>query len=369
MSHTINVEGSSSLSYDIFIGRDLWDQFQTYCNQHFSGRQLVIIIDEKVQRLHGEIISKNCYSVFDDCRIHAIPEGEQSKSMEQWSRLVEAILTDGVERGTPVLAVGGGVTGDLGGFTASAVLRGLPLLHMPTSLLAMVDSSIGGKTGINHATGKNLIGAFYQPDAVFADVDFLKTLERNEWINGLGEVIKYGAIQNPELLDVTEQLVQQGFEPSNQWVDLIARCAAVKADIVQQDMLESGVRAYLNFGHTFAHALEKRAGFGTISHGEAVFVGMLAAIYASAECGGEVSKARLSPFKPLYNIKLNSEIADIEALTRLMSRDKKVKNGIIRLILLRRCGDPYIHPCKNMDLIKHSWRYALDSMNKDTASR
>lgn len=368
MLHTIDVKSHSKQDYPIHIASSIWEEFRQFCSRHFSDRQLVIIIDEKVHKLHGETISRECKRLFSNCRFYPVPEGEQSKSQDQWQRLVDGILNDGVERGTPVLVVGGGVTGDVGGFTAASVMRGLPLLHMPTSLLAMVDSSIGGKTGINHTTGKNLIGAFYQPKAVFVNVDFLNTLEPKEWINGLGEVIKYGAISDPALLDRTEKLIKEGFQPSDGWADLIAKCATVKAEIVQKDTLESGVRAYLNFGHTFAHALEKKAGYGKISHGKAVFIGMLAALYASAERGADVSEARFASFLPLFKVDLNSQQADITQLVALMKRDKKVKQGTIRLILLNDWGAPYIYKCNEMHLINRAWKHAFNVLTQDSLS-
>lgn len=362
MLETINVQVTSELSYPITVGDDIWKKFHSFCADNYSSQKLVVIIDERVHSLHGENIQQQCQVYFDQCVFLTVPEGEQSKSTGQWNKLVDSVLKEGVERTTPVLVVGGGVTGDVGGFTAASVLRGLPLIHMPTSLLAMVDSSIGGKTGINHTTGKNLIGAFYQPDAVFAGVNFLETLDRSEWINGLAEILKYAAIQDPSLFDQAAGLVQQGFTPSENWVNLISKCAAIKADIVQQDMLEGGVRAVLNFGHTFAHALEKQAGYGTVSHGEAVFTGMLAAVYVSRQQGAAIEYTRFAPFIPLYDIHLNKKTTEIDKLLELMTRDKKVKGGKIRLILLEDWGTPCIRECEDSELIRDAWQFAFTKL-------
>lgn len=362
MSHTINVQVDLQLSYPIIVGASIWEEFRAFCVENYAAQKLIVIIDEKVRALHGEQISDECATYFEESIFLEVPEGEQSKSLKQWNKLVDSMLKEGVERTTPVLVVGGGVTGDVGGFAAASALRGLPLIHMPTSLLAMVDSSIGGKTGINHVTGKNLIGAFYQPEAVFSNVNFLETLERSEWINGLAEILTYAAIRKPDLFDQAADLVNKGFKPSEGWTDLISKCAAIKADIVQKDMLEGGIRAYLNFGHTFAHALEKRAGYGTISHGEAVFTGMLAAVYASQQQGATVEDTRFDPFLSLYDIRLDKKTTDIKKLSDLMNRDKKVKGGKIRLILLEDWGIPRIHECEESTLIRNSWEFAFSKL-------
>jgi len=363
MFQTIKVHTSGGDSYPVKVGEELWEEFSDFCTKRYSPEKLVIIVDEKVFGLHSAAIREGSSKYFDECHIFRIPEGEQSKSVSQWNKLQDMALSEGIERSTPFLVIGGGVTGDLGGFAASTVLRGVPLLHMPTSLLAMVDSSIGGKTGVNHQTGKNLIGTFYQPDAVFTDIRYLNTLEEKEWINGMSEMLKYAAIQNEELFTVIEKLISRGFEPSDRWTDLIAECIRIKAEIVQKDTKESGIRAYLNFGHTFGHALEKNAGFGIISHGEAVFVGMLAAVYASRQRGATLDDTRFNSFLPFYRLSLTEEAQNIKQLGRLMSRDKKVKDGMIRLILLHDWEEPYIYECKDERLIHEAWKFAFGKIN------
>lgn len=364
MSHAIEVEVHYQKKYSVYVGMDLWDKFREFCSQRYSSRKVYIIIDARVNKLHGQKVLSGCAEYFDDCTLIEVPEGEQSKSMAEWSTLVDKILEQGAERTTPVVAVGGGVTGDVAGFTAASVLRGIPLIHIPTSLLAMVDSSIGGKTGINHHTGKNLIGAFYQPDAVFSDIYFLETLEDREWVNGLSEVVKYAAIRDPEIFDRVQQLIKEGFAPSPEWVGLVADSAQIKTDIVREDTLETGKRAFLNFGHTFAHALEKSAGFGAISHGEAVFVGMLAACYVSQHNGAVIDCTRFTPFMPLYNIDLEDSAADTEKLISLMARDKKVKDDTIRLVLLEAWGSPVLAKYDDAELLKDAWEFALDQVKQ-----
>lgn len=364
MSHITEVPVTMEQRYIVNVGKNLWEEVRNFCAENYPAQKLIIAIDEEVNRLHGNTITAGCAKFFDDIHLLTIPQGEQSKSVAQWNKSLNIILKKGIERSTPLLAVGGGVTGDLAGFMAASALRGIPLVHMPTTLLAMVDSSIGGKTGINHETGKNLIGAFYQPDAVFADVNFLETLPDKEWINGLSEILKYAAIAAPALFDSAAECVASGFKPSGKWIELIGKSASIKIDTVIRDTLEAGVRAFLNFGHTFGHALEKNAGYGTISHGEAVLTGMLAAFEASKELGGNLEVNRLDDFLNLYSIRLDTKAVPVDDLIETMKQDKKVKDGNIRLVLLKEWGHPYIHTCRDRQLLHHAWEFALHKINR-----
>ena len=364
MSLTTEVSVSIGQHYAVTIGENLWDEAGRFFRRHYSTGKLVIIIDEHVRSLHGETLQRECAEIFEHVEIISIPQGEQSKSISCWNKTLDAVLKSGVERNTPLLAVGGGVTGDLGGFVAATALRGIPLIHMPTSLLAMVDSAIGGKTGINHETGKNLIGSFYQPQAVFADVTYLGTLSEPEWVNGLSEILKYAAISDPSLFELAFDCVSSGFQPNESWTKLIAESAAIKSDIVSRDTLESGKRAFLNFGHTFAHAIEKKAGYGTISHGEAVLVGMLAACKASNNLGGDIPVEIFNDFIDLYSIQLDEQSLPVDELIDAMRHDKKVKDGQIRLVLLKKWGSPYLHTCTDERLLKEAWKFAYQTINE-----
>lgn len=368
MSLTIDVPIAVDQSYTVTVGRDIWESFKSFCSETYSPHKLVVVIDEQVQELHGSIISEQCSAYFEELQFCPVPQGEKSKSVGMWNKMLDSVLAEGVERSTPLLAIGGGVTGDLAGFVAATALRGIPLIHMPTSLLAMVDSSIGGKTGVNHPTGKNLVGSFYQPAAVFTDPDFLQTLPQKEWINGLSEILKYAAISEPSLVDSIARNVSAGFEPSENWTRLIAKSASIKCTIVSKDSLESGIRGFLNFGHTFGHALEKNAGYGTISHGEAVFIGMLAAQKASTMLGSPLDMEFFDPFIDLYNISPDITSLDVDELIDTMGRDKKVENGNIRLILLKEWGTPYIEICKEPKILKEAWQFAFERCNNATDS-
>lgn len=365
MSLTTEVSVSLQQQYDVTVGNDLWSELGSFCRERYSPKKLIIVIDEYVHSLHGETLHRECSAFFEKTEVVRIPRGEQSKSFACWNKTLDVVLKSGVERKTPLLAVGGGVTGDLGGFVAATALRGIPLIHMPTSLLAMVDSSIGGKTGINHETGKNLIGSFYQPDAVFADVNFLETLSEKEWVNGLSEILKYAAISDPSLFEMAYDCVHSGSRPGELWTKIIAKSAAIKCEIVSHDTLETGRRAFLNFGHTFGHALEKKAGYGTISHGEAVLVGMLAACKASNELGGEVPPEIFDDFMNLYSIGLDEHAIRIDDLIDAMQHDKKVQNGQIRLVLLNDWGSPYLYTCTDERLLREAWSFAYHTINEN----
>lgn len=363
MAYQLDLNISLKEGYKVFIGKEVWDEFLYHCKTSYSSRKIFIIIDENVNSFYGQEIKQRCREYFKNTYLIEIPAGEKSKSVSVWSDVCDEVLGNGVERTTPVVAAGGGVTGDLAGFVASTALRGVPFIQLPTTLLAMVDSSVGGKTGVNHAKGKNLIGSYYQPDAVFARLSFLKTLPEQEWVNGLAEMLKYAAISNPGLFDKLEEAVSCGFTPNEQWEQLTYECVKIKGDIVEADAREAGVRAFLNFGHTFGHALEKLAGFKTISHGEAVFAGMFAATYLSTKKSAPVQMARFYPFKTLYDIELPKR-DKIETLIKTMHADKKVKDEKLRLILLKDWGEPVIKNVNDKNLLKEAWLAAYQELKK-----
>lgn len=356
MSEIISVSTISKDSYHIKIGKNLIEEVSGFISSNFSAKKLFVIIDEKAYTHHSEYIDEGLSKDFERVIKYVVPSGESNKSLEQFSSIVHFVLQTGVERSTALLAVGGGVVGDLAGFVAASVLRGIPLIHMPTTLLAMVDSSIGGKTGVNHVVGKNLVGAFYQPKAVFADIRFLKTLPRKEWVNGLSEIIKYGMIEAPDIFEQLESLTKGGELASPQsWVPIIKQSAKIKADIVSKDVKESGLREALNFGHTFAHVIENVGGYDKYSHGEAVYAGMFGAVAASNALGASISSSNLEQFKALYDFNLNELSSTPKELTQLMLNDKKVKDKTIRLILLQNLGKPITRSFSETLLIEESW--------------
>jgi 3-dehydroquinate synthase len=277
--------------------------------------------------------------------IAAIPDGEAHKGWESLNRIYDAMLAARCDRGTTVIALGGGVVGDVAGFAAATFMRGVPFVQIPTTLLAQVDSSVGGKTAINHPLGKNMIGAFHQPVGVLADMDTLATLPERELKAGLAEVIKHGLIQDAAFFDWIDANVERllARDPAA-LARAVQRSVEIKAAIVARDERETGDRALLNYGHTFGHAIEAGLGFGTWLHGEAIGAGMVMAADLSARLGhlGAADVARIRSVIARAGLPAAGPEFGSERYLSLMSLDKKVDSGRLRFILLRRLGDAYI---------------------------
>ncbi|MDR9387806.1 MAG: 3-dehydroquinate synthase [Balneolaceae bacterium] len=320
------------------------------------------IIDERVAQVHSDLLGEltqhpQCLGAF------TVPSGEASKSVEQWQRLSSELLEAGCQRSDTLLILGGGVTGDVGGFVASTLMRGVRTLQIPTTLLAMVDSAIGGKTGINHTKGKNLLGTFSKADAVLFDMDLLSTLPREEWVNGTGEILKYGFIADPTLLEELSSNAMPDLEPNTQR-QIIQRCADIKALIVAKDYRESGQRMFLNFGHTFGHALEHVAGYGALAHGLAVMVGMKAAIWLSNQRGASIQDDVIDMHLPDSVQEVLSPMREsmeetVEALVAAMGADKKATSSGLRLILLDQLAEPVVVEDCTKDELMRAWTHAL----------
>jgi len=292
------------------------------------------------------------------------PDGEVSKSLEEVNHVYTWLLENHFERRSTIIALGGGVVGDMSGFIAATFLRGINLIQVPTTLLAQVDSSIGGKVGINHALGKNLIGAFYQPRMVLADVDFFKTLPREEFICGMGEVIKYGILGSKPLFEILENHLPEILQKDK---DLLSRivfdCAQIKAKIVEEDERELGIRAHLNLGHTFGHALETFYKSETLKHGQAVLLGMRCAIWASLQLKvlEEESARRMDRLIRQVGVRLpGQKKMDPPSLIAIMKRDKKVKDGRINLVLPAGIGQVTIRPVSDEALLQASFESLQD---------
>jgi 3-dehydroquinate synthase len=356
MSNRIDVEALSG-NYEAVAGKNILEEELLPLLSRFSSDKLFLLVDENVWKHHESRLIEILKTAAKELHVMQVPSGEQSKSISFWSQAIDFLLNNRVRRNTPVIVAGGGVTGDVGGFAAAAALRGVPLIHLPTTLLAMVDSSIGGKTGINHAAGKNLIGAFYQPAGVIADTAFLSTLPETEWINGLSEILKYGAIRDASIFDDASFFLEENFRQRVspvQLSQLISKCIRVKADIVKEDEFESGVRAFLNFGHTFAHALEKACSYSTISHGEAVYLGMLAAQKLSNLEGGNVHGDFIKKFSGLYHYRVSKEALSLVDLISYMKSDKKRTDKQLRFVLLKEWQHPELKSVLNHRHIEQS---------------
>jgi len=365
-------------SYDIFIGSALLYRIQDFIPQDVNNRSFFIVTDKHVEQYAANVRGQILQGGARICEMMVVPSGEKTKSYTQVEKLTSWMLQKGINRDSTVLAIGGGVVGDLTGFCASIVMRGVKFIQIPTTLLAQVDSSVGGKTGINTAEGKNLVGTFYQPTAVIADIETLKTLPRRELLSGYAEVVKYGLIQDAGFF---KWLEQNGERVCNLEDDALAHaielsCRA-KAEIVQTDERESGRRAVLNLGHTFGHALEAAAGYGgVLLHGEAVSIGMVMAFELSARMGlcsaEEVERVE----QHLSHIGLPTRASLVEGLAtnvtklmEVMERDKKVVAGKMVFVLANAIGDTIMHKGVPENLVRDVLRDSLGGEIKGAKGR
>ncbi len=326
-----------------------------------KGRCLVVT-DENVHDLYGaSFVEGLALEGWQPHRI-SVPPGEETKSLAHLARLYDVALSWGVDRQTPVLALGGGVVGDLAGYAAATLLRGLPLVQLPTSLIAQVDSALGGKTGINHTTGKNLIGAFHQPALVLADPATLASLPVREWTSGLAEVVKHALIADAPFFDWLEAHWEAILTRKPGFVrPMVRRAAAIKAAVVSEDERELGRRAILNFGHTFGHAVERVAGYGVFTHGEAVALGMRAALHLSHHLHPTLPFARAEDL--LLRLPIPAPIPALATadLYEAMQTDKKKQAGGLRFVLLRTLGEAYVVEGVARGDVEEALQYALAS--------
>jgi len=330
--------------YPIYIGAGLLARADLIV-ERLRRKKVAIITNTVVAPLYLAPLKRALEARGVEVVTITLPDGEANKNWETLNRIFDALLEHRCERGTTLIALGGGVVGDLAGFAAAAFLRGVPYIQVPTTLLAQVDSAVGGKTAINHPLGKNMIGAFYQPRAVITDTDTLASLAPRELAAGLAEVIKYGLIRDPALFEWLEKnvarVVKREGEPL---AHAIERSCAIKAEIVALDEREDGVRALLNFGHTFGHAIEAGMGYGAWLHGEAVAAGMVLAARLSQRLGliSVQDVARVSALLASAGLPVAAPDFGLERYLELMGHDKKVEGGRIRFILLKRVGEAYV---------------------------
>ena len=305
-------------------------------------RKALVVTDTNVRQAWAEPVATQLAGMGLHAVVAEVPAGESSKSLAALGLLYDQLMDLQADRHTLVVAVGGGVIGDLAGFAAASFNRGLPLVMVPTTLLAQVDSSEGGKTGINHPRGKNLIGAFHQPVGVWIDIGTLATLPGREFQSGLAEVVKYGVIQDPEFFEYLENHAEEALTRTPHVLrHLVARSCRLKADVVEQDELEhTGLRAILNFGHTVAHAIENVAGYGQYLHGEAVSCGMLAEMQLAEKLGWVDHELTTRLERLLQSLHLPVRISNChnDALMAAMKYDKKNRSGKVRFVLPRGLG-------------------------------
>lgn len=344
-------------SYPILIGAGLLGT-PGLLTPYVSGGRALIVSNEVVAPLHLASLQKCLQGV--DCDTLILPDGEHTKNLQTLNLVFDRLLESRHERSTTLIALGGGVTGDLTGFAAASYQRGVNFIQVPTTLLAQVDSSVGGKTGVNHPLGKNMIGAFYQPKVVLADIDVLSTLPARELRAGLSEVIKYGLLGNAEFFIWLEAHIDALLAGDSELLaQAVKICCEEKARIVAEDEREGGKRALLNLGHTFGHAIESAMGYGVWLHGEAVATGMVMAADLSHRLGwisaDDASRARALIERAGLPVVPPPQIS-AEQFMALMSVDKKVQSGKIRFVLLRHIGDAVVEADIPAELLQQTLR-------------
>ncbi len=347
--------------YDILVGDDLIGEAGRWIAPLLKRPKVFVVADEQVCSLHLETLARGLSDHGIEWSLIALPPGEACKSFDQLAELVDRLLAERLERSDLLLAFGGGVIGDLAGFAAAIALRGIGFVQIPTTLLAQVDSSVGGKTGINTSRGKNLVGTFHQPLLVLADSGVLSTLPRRELLAGYAEVVKYGLIQDESFFAWLEGHGQHLLDGDHDSLRrAVLTSCRIKAEVVAADEREAGRRALLNLGHTFGHALEAEVGYGgELLHGEAVAIGMVMAFDLSAQLGlcpaedaARVRRHLAAVGLPTSLEALPGRIWDPDRLLDHMSRDKKVEEGRIGFVLARRIGEAYMDRSVPLDAVR-----------------
>lgn len=321
--------------YRVVVGSGLLAESGHMIANVLTPRRCALVTDSNVAPLYAGIVHQSLEKSGFQPVLITIPAGEASKSLSLTEKICDAMIASGLDRSALLIALGGGVIGDLAGFAASIYYRGIPFIQIPTTIVAQVDSSIGGKTGVNASGGKNLIGAFHQPSLVIADVDTLASLPPREFNEGFAEVIKHAAIRDPSMLDDLDDLAP-----------LVARNVGIKAAIVAEDEFETkGIRALLNFGHTIGHGIEAAAGYGELLHGEAISLGLVAACRLSVAKAGlpqsQCDQILAALQKYDLPLRLAPEIST-DSILQALRKDKKFHSGAVRFVLLRSLGDAFV---------------------------
>jgi 3-dehydroquinate synthase len=344
-------------SYPLHFGEDVPAQIRAeVARMREAGRKIAVLTDAQVAKAQSDRFA----ALFGDAPVLVVPAGESAKSLNEFGRALDFLAEKRIDRSGALFAFGGGVVGDLAGFAASAWLRGIDFYQVPTTLLAMVDSSVGGKTGINVVAGKNLVGAFHQPRGVFIDPAVLRTLPPREFAAGMAEVIKYGLLGDGALFTRLER--QPLTVESSDLAGIIRRCCEIKAEIVRADereLAKEGGRALLNLGHTFAHAIEQVAGYGAYLHGEAVAIGLSAASRLSQKLDifsvAEVSRVESVLAAHQLPIRLRASLR-LDDLLAAMARDKKVRAGLLRFVVLHGIGEARTRDSVPLELAEQAFR-------------
>ncbi len=341
---TLNVPLKDN-SYNIYIDDDLTEKAAQFAAEGKFSKIALIVADTNTEKSYGEPLRNALVKRGVKARLFVVAAGENSKSLSTAEKIYMAASEMGLDRKSVIFAAGGGVVGDMAGFAAATYMRGVPFVQFPTTLLAQVDSSVGGKVAVNLPLGKNLVGAFYQPKAVFISLAALKTLPRREIATGLGEIIKYGVIADKELFSFLEEKGDKIYRlDKDALIRIISRSCEIKADVVSKDEKEGGLRRILNFGHTLAHAIEQETNYTRYNHGEAVAVGMAGATDISRKLGfiDEETAARIIKLIENLNLPVKAKGCRAENIYGELFRDKKTVDGKINWVLAKNIGEVFV---------------------------
>jgi 3-dehydroquinate synthase len=328
-------------SYDILIGRNFLSRLGDHLSHLKTARRALVVTNPVINKLYGKILSEGLQSAGLNVECVEIPEGETHKTLQDAQTVYDHLIENQYDRNTLLVALGGGVIGDLTGFIAATFLRGVPYIQIPTTLLSQVDSSVGGKTAVNHPQGKNLIGAFYQPRLVAIDLDTLDSLPPDEFRAGMAEIIKYGVIEDPKLFDFLEKNSKKILDQDTECLEtIIETSCAIKAKVVERDERESSYRMVLNFGHTIGHAIEALTEYSQFKHGEALAIGMIYAAKLSCQLGrcSETVVQKIEALVKQYGLPSRLPEFPVDEYIETLYRDKKAHDKNIRFILVKDIG-------------------------------
>ncbi len=344
----------------VIVGCNIIHTLGETLRKTFKTEKYVVVSSETVGRLYSKQICQSLSTAGLTCSLILIPDGEAGKTWKVVGEVLEKMSLYGMDRKSVVLALGGGAVGDAAGFAAACYMRGVSLVQVPTTLLAMVDSCLGGKTGVNLSTGKNLAGSFLQPQLVFVDVIFLNTLDKREIASGLAEVVKYGIISDKELFENLNTAKEF------RWLELVSRCLRIKGEIVERDEFEEkDFRALLNFGHTIGHAIEAAAGYSVLTHGESISIGMNAEAWISTQLAGlpQSEHQKIVRTCQMLGLPVIWEGGTVDSVLEIMARDKKFHSGKMRFVLTDRIGHAFIYEDVSVDLARKAVELVITGKN------
>jgi 3-dehydroquinate synthase len=352
MKYTLNIN-MKSRKYPVIIESGLFCAIGSTLGEHFSGKKIALITDENIQKTYGDFLKKQLDASHCQWDIISIPAGDTSKSFDSLATIYKRLIDLQISRDDVIVALGGGVVGDIAGFAAATFLRGVELVQIPTTLIGQVDSSIGGKNAVNLPEGRNMVGTFYQPSYVYIDPDFVKTLSDYHMADGMAEIIKYACVADADLF--SDLIRMSNYRDANLIESIIYRCCLIKKQMIEQDEKDQGIRMLTNFGHTIGHAIENLYDFRTYGHGQAVAIGMQTITEHSEAMGlsGINTSAMLKEILMEYGLPAGlPQDIDKERLAEAAMKDKKRRGDKINLVLIEKIGKGYIYPIEKADIRK-----------------